>query len=421
MIESGKNFESIVSLLNKFREEVKSFASLGYLNINKHSENFVKRILNLSNGLELENLNKDKSNFPGIDLGDTDDKVAYQITSAKKSDKIDHTLEMCLKYRHYETFGSINVFVLTNKQSTYSLKTVTEPYFTFNPAINILDFSDLFKIIEELDPSRIKRLLEFIQMELEPTLEVIKNDGDSDKIQVLLDPFIGMQKTGMTTFFKFQSKATIIDKNITVPTIHSILSSVFQNAATQNSHLPIFNSIHQKELTNKEILYLNEISNTGVGNIFIGQAFQILDSTISYEVINYDNQDITLTNLRIEMLALLSSILTLYKSAGGNCGIDVTVKMESSAPLHFHPNNSIVLNSVMKTFTLVSPSVANINLKDVRDSTLVNLLQEIMHCFIGSEPSHFDNNPFIQIDVNNSGSIINKLKKMFDLSDYNIY
>lgn len=76
MIESGKLFEGIVEMLNNFRSEVQTFSALGLLNITKHSENFMKRVLNLTYGYELENLNKGKANYPGIDLGDTGESVS---------------------------------------------------------------------------------------------------------------------------------------------------------------------------------------------------------------------------------------------------------------------------------------------------------------------------------------------------------
>ncbi|HLA54569.1 MAG TPA: SMEK domain-containing protein [Flavobacterium sp.] len=119
MINSGKQLEEIISMLNNFRSEVQALSALGLLNINKHSENFIKRILNLIYELELESLNDGKSNYPGIDLGDKGESIAFQITATKKSEKIDDTLKTCLKFKHYDTFTTIKTFILTSKQKTY--------------------------------------------------------------------------------------------------------------------------------------------------------------------------------------------------------------------------------------------------------------------------------------------------------------
>jgi len=83
MINTGKNFEEIVEMLSNFKIQVQTFSALGLTNINKHSENFIKRLLNLTYDFELENLNKHKSNFPGLDLGDFSEGIAYQITATK--------------------------------------------------------------------------------------------------------------------------------------------------------------------------------------------------------------------------------------------------------------------------------------------------------------------------------------------------
>ena len=205
MIQTGKYYEGIVEMLNNFRSEVQIFSSLGLLNINKHSENFMKRLLNLTYGYELENLNKEKSNYPGIDLGDTGDSIAYQITATKKSEKIDETLAACLKHKHYETFKTINVFILTSKQTTYTLKVTTDPLFAFLPETNIIDFSDLLKDIEHLDPSRIKALHDYIKSELQPTIEAIRNDKSDDK-ESLLDIPAALTKCGMTNYFHWHSQ-----------------------------------------------------------------------------------------------------------------------------------------------------------------------------------------------------------------------
>lgn len=87
MLQTGTYFEKIVEMLNAFRTEVHTCSTLGLLNINKHSENFIRTILNLTYGYELENLNKGKSNFPGIDIGDIGEGVAFQITSTKNQKK----------------------------------------------------------------------------------------------------------------------------------------------------------------------------------------------------------------------------------------------------------------------------------------------------------------------------------------------
>lgn len=177
MINTGKKLEEIISMLNNFRSEIGALSILGLLNINKHAENFVKRILNLTFNLELENLNDGKSNYPGLDLGDTYQSIAFQITATKTSEKIDETLKTCLKFKHYEVFSTIKVFILTSKQTSYTIKTSTEPHFLFSYAKNIIDFDDLFKTIEHLNPIKMNALFEYLKIELKQTVDALHGNN----------------------------------------------------------------------------------------------------------------------------------------------------------------------------------------------------------------------------------------------------
>lgn len=49
-------------------------------------------LLNLTYDYELENLNREKMNYPGIDLGDRYNRVAVQITSESDREKIEKTI-----------------------------------------------------------------------------------------------------------------------------------------------------------------------------------------------------------------------------------------------------------------------------------------------------------------------------------------
>ena len=179
-LNSGKYYDSIIESLTILREEVKAKSKLGLLDINKHCEDFIKELLNKIYSYELINLNSEKNNYSGLDLGDEKNGIAFQITSTKTSDKIDHTLEMCLKEKHYEKFPIIKTFVLTSKQSTYALKTNTEPHFNFNYQDNIIDFDNIYYDIAKLDVDKRKSIFEYIERELP-----YRNKSGKDETHIL--------------------------------------------------------------------------------------------------------------------------------------------------------------------------------------------------------------------------------------------
>jgi hypothetical protein len=415
MITTGKYLEEIVEILNNFKSEVQTFSALGFVNINKHSENFVKRLLNLSYNYELENLNKGKSNFPGIDLGDTSESIAYQISATKKSEKIDETLVKCLKYNHYNTFKIINVFILTNKQSSYTIKTVTEPHFSFTPELNIMDFNDLYRIIEHLPPSRMAAMHEYIKAELQPVIESIKTNKSPEE-KHLLDINAGMSESRMRTYSHWKSKVTIKTENISVPEIYTKLNGLLAKPALKTKFLQIFNEALRRSQSNKEILYLQKLLTTYTQNYFYGNAMAIEPSTITVERANYTDGEILL-NLFQEMIMLLTCILFFSKQTKNKFEIQVLISIKSNTKVYFHPQGSLVIKHIFSSYTLDSPFELDETITNVRASTLVDFLQKVMYGFICHEPTLISNEPFISINREETDFVINNIKVELGIGD----
>lgn len=418
MISTGKYFEEIVAMLNIFRSDVQTFSALSLTNINKHSENFIKRLLNLTYNYELDNLNKGKSNFPGIDLGDSDEGIAYQISATKKSEKIDETLVKCLKFHHYNSFKNINVFVLTKKQGSYTIKTSTEPHFTFTPEQNIIDFDDLFKDIEHLDLSRIKAMNEYIKAELQNVISSIRDNKTDEKKQIL-DVQSALEKSKMTTFSLWQSKVVLNNEKLSVPEIHNKLNLFLFTPALKNSYLPLFNTALRKIPSNKEILYIHELQETHAKNHFYGNAMLIESSSITIEKANYADNEI-MFNLLQEMMMLLTSILFFSKEAKGNFEISVSISLEANTKVFFLPRHSLVVENLLNTFILDSPFEFTETITDVHTSTLADLLQKVMHGFAIQELSILSTDPFINIKRDLTEFVINNIKGQLGINDYSI-
>ena len=84
--------QTIIELMSRWFSQVRLNTALTFYDINKISEDFGCKLLNLVFNHELVNLNSEHVNFPGIDLGDkTKDMVAYQVTSRIDGEKIRDT------------------------------------------------------------------------------------------------------------------------------------------------------------------------------------------------------------------------------------------------------------------------------------------------------------------------------------------
>jgi len=414
MIQTGTYFEKIVEMLNAFRTEVHTCSTLGLLNINKHSENFIKTILNLTYGYELENLNIGKSNFPGIDIGDSGEGIAFQVTSTKKSEKIDDTLITCLKYKHYETFKTINIFILTSKQSSYTLKTITEPHFAFSPEINIFDFSDLLRDIENIGTRQIKAIYEFVDSELQPTIKLINEEANEKR--ELVNIAEGASKSNMPYYYRWQSILLTKNKNATVPEIYTALNKFFSSPILISQFLPILNHVFRITNSSKEVFYCNNISGSGVSNYFHGEALLIENSSLTTERVVYSNDRI-LINLLPEMLSLITEILFLFKQSTNEFEVEISITLDSNIETLFHPNFSLVSNQVLNSYGLESSFVMHEKLTDIKTSTLRELLQKIIHGFICQKPNFLANEPFLTIDSEKTESSIDGIKNCLNITD----
>jgi hypothetical protein len=69
------------------KAEVQSFSTLNLLDINVHAENFYRDFFNLL-GWSFDNTNYYSNNYAHIDLIDTTNKLAIQVTSQNNNEKI---------------------------------------------------------------------------------------------------------------------------------------------------------------------------------------------------------------------------------------------------------------------------------------------------------------------------------------------
>ena len=146
MLSRGFIIGKIVDDVASLRYQVQTRNKLGMLDLTKFTEDFFKEALNTVYGLGLTNLNADRSNNPGIDLGDECNKIAYQITSTKSSSKVKDTLDVLTKAQT-TLYTSIKVFIVNEKQSKYTIPRPLKAKANFDPKRDIVDLDDLLKDI----------------------------------------------------------------------------------------------------------------------------------------------------------------------------------------------------------------------------------------------------------------------------------
>ncbi|MEZ2442727.1 hypothetical protein AB6805_13480 [Chitinophaga sp. RCC_12] len=134
-----------------------------------------------------------------------------------------------------------------------------------------MDFNDLFKDIEHLDPIRMKSMYEYLRKELQPVIESIKGNHSQDE-NYLIDVTIGMEQSLMPNYSLWRSKVILKTETISVPVLYSDLNTFLAKPAQKIQFLPIFNESFRISQSNKQILYLHKLQKTHIQNYFYGNA-----------------------------------------------------------------------------------------------------------------------------------------------------
>lgn len=148
--------ERITVLLRSWVAEIKFNTRLGYFDINKLSEGLSLKLLNAIFGYNLRDLEKEKKNFPGIDLGDDNaNKIAFQVTSRVDFQKFKEDIETFVKPNSQgrslsDTFTEGIKFLVISieqiKQGKLDLKSI---YPKFDSKTDIIRIEDLLPFISD--------------------------------------------------------------------------------------------------------------------------------------------------------------------------------------------------------------------------------------------------------------------------------
>ena len=149
--------------MSRFVTEVKSSNAMEMRDINQIAEDVLIPLFSeVYEHSNLENLNiSEGPNFPAIDLGDEEKKIAYQITAASNSQKIKDTLEKFVDHELYKRFDHLIVYILTEKQQTYQgrgFDKIINGKFCFDKETDIRDYRDLLKEISGFPLEKLQKI-----------------------------------------------------------------------------------------------------------------------------------------------------------------------------------------------------------------------------------------------------------------------
>ncbi|WP_353932867.1 SMEK domain-containing protein [Okeanomitos corallinicola TIOX110] len=179
VITRGYFIGEIIDELANIAHQVDNRCKLGLTDLNKYLEDFFKEILNRLLDFHLENLNNERSNAPGLDLGDALNHIAFQITSQKKSDKINDTLNTVLEHNIQE-YNDIYILIIGYKQKSYAEKKELWNKLNFKKE-NIWDINTICKEVIDLPLDKLQSIHQYIKKEVirvKIELEIPNQDGE---------------------------------------------------------------------------------------------------------------------------------------------------------------------------------------------------------------------------------------------------
>ena len=160
----------IKTLLSRFRYQVECSTATRTTDINVESENLMRQLLSeIYEHKDLKNLilSEDRD-FPAIDLGDDEERIAYQITSTPSIQKIKDTLQKFVNHELYTKYDCLIIYVLTKKQRTYQGKGIDEiiqDLFSFDIKTDVLDYQDLLKQISGFPVPKLRKIQEILEQQ----------------------------------------------------------------------------------------------------------------------------------------------------------------------------------------------------------------------------------------------------------------
>ena len=119
MITRGHYIGEIIDELAVIAEQVYTRGKLHLFDLNTHAEQFFCDYLNVLLNANLKNLNETRSNTPGLDLGDEERKIAFQITSNADGTKVNETLKK-ITDDQAKKFDEIFILAVGYRQGKYT-------------------------------------------------------------------------------------------------------------------------------------------------------------------------------------------------------------------------------------------------------------------------------------------------------------
>jgi hypothetical protein len=190
MLKREKLIKDITLHLTHLSAQVEVLGVMHFFDLNIAAEHFFERLLNQVYGYNLVNLNHDQLNSAAIDLADEKLGLAVQVTSDRRAQKIQKTLDKFVEHGLGTKYKSLKILLIGKRTGKYS--NVTTRGVNFNGVTDVIDHKSLIQDIEKKTTLELQTILTLIESEIDygnTTISVLDNtDAEAlEEIRTYMD------------------------------------------------------------------------------------------------------------------------------------------------------------------------------------------------------------------------------------------
>ncbi|MCX2546578.1 SMEK domain-containing protein [Pseudomonas sp. COW5] len=182
MLKREQLIKDITIHLTHLSSCVEVLGSVHFLDLNIAAEHFFEKLLNQVYSYNLINLNHSKLNAAAIDLADHSIGLAVQVTSDRRADKIQKTLDNFSKHGLGTKYKTLKVLIIGRRTGHYSTVKVPNGVI-FSGRDDVIDNKSLIQAISKKTTPELQTILELIEREFSyghPGVSVLhKSDSDA--------------------------------------------------------------------------------------------------------------------------------------------------------------------------------------------------------------------------------------------------
>lgn len=191
----------IIDDLDGIAHQVENRARLGFLDLNRMLEDFFKDVLNVVLDGDFRNLNEQRSNEPGLDLGSDRLRIGVQVTSSASSKKVNDTLSKVTD-QQLNAYDRIIILVIGDRQGSYAL----DPNAVARTNFSISDIWDLTELC--------RRATSLSLVQLQDLHRLVNAEVARVRVELELPRPDGSYPTGLESYIEQVGRPTFSDGSV---------------------------------------------------------------------------------------------------------------------------------------------------------------------------------------------------------------